>query len=204
VNKRPFLYGCAFGLVVYHVLIALFLGGLYVFRDALIARTSANLKPPPIAANERAAYDWTVWGPTDEAVSMTEFTGKPLFLHIWSPGCFTCQAELPGLNRLYGRIDKDAVAFVAVAMGDAEELPALHDKYGLEFPLYRSKDALPEVFVTSAAPATFIIAPDGDVVFKHVGGAQWDADVVVGLLASLAVGADDDSPSDEAGVQEAE
>jgi hypothetical protein len=43
----------------------------------------------------------------------------------------------------------------------------------------------PEVFRTRALPTTLIIAPDGRIVFHHVGAARWDDDSVLAFLRSL-------------------
>src|SRR5205807_787177 len=51
--------------------------------------------------------------------------------------------------------------------------------------LHERGDRLPPVFTTNGIPATFVIAPDGQVAAATIGSARWDDPSVVEFLKSL-------------------
>jgi peroxiredoxin len=53
-------------------------------------------------------------------------------------------------------------------------------------PVYTYADGLPDVLVADGVPATFIIDPQGRIVYKHVGAVEWDNDGSRRFLRSLA------------------
>ena len=46
---------------------------------------------------------------------------------------------------------------------------------------------LPAVFDSDYIPATYVVSPDGTVVYQHTGAAQWDHPRVVSFLRALAL-----------------
>ncbi len=52
--------------------------------------------------------------------------------------------------------------------------------------LHSAPDVRPLVFTSEGIPATFIIAPDGQVAGRFVGGADWNNDKVIDFLKGVA------------------
>ena len=48
-------------------------------------------------------------------------------------------------------------------------------------------DELPQVFDSDYIPATYVVSPDGMVVYQHTGAALWDHKRVVSFLRALAM-----------------
>jgi len=185
-SRKTFLKGCATGAVLVVLLTVVGgLGSIFLFKEAFIRYKEKDLKPPPIPYGEKADYGWSVIGQDGKTVEMPTFQGKPMFLQFWHPECAICVSELETVNRLYDRVQPLDVAFLCVTWSDKENLDKAVAARGVRFPVYRLNGARPPVFQSEYTPSTYIVAANGDVVFKYLGGAQWDAEVVFNYLLSL-------------------
>jgi thiol-disulfide isomerase/thioredoxin len=186
---RSFLLGLGAGVVL---TLALLLGALFTaafaFRTEFVQQKAERLKPPPLAPDAQADYAWSLTNAQGATVPAETFAGKTWFLHFWSPECTACEAEIPDLNRLHASLGGEAIAFAAVSLGgDAADLAGLSQRLGITYPIYAVSGELPEVFRVKAGPATFIAAPDGRLVFKHIGAARWSDPSAEFYLKSLTV-----------------
>jgi hypothetical protein len=53
---------------------------------------------------------------------------------------------------------------------------------------YRSQASPPGLFASAGIPTTFIVAPDGRIIVRHVGMARWDDLATVTFIRLLASG----------------
>jgi thiol-disulfide isomerase/thioredoxin len=111
--------------------------------------------------------------------------GKVVFLNIWATWCPPCVAELPGIQSLADRLGGDQVVFALVSSQDAQEIRDFASRHKITLPLYTAGTGVPRVFATEYIPATFIINPQGEVAYKHVGGKDWDTEETRTFLRSL-------------------
>ncbi len=59
------------------------------------------------------------------------------------------------------------------------------EKKGFTFPVYEPVGYLPDVFYASELPTTFVISPEGQIVTKHVGMANYDKKQFLNYLYKL-------------------
>ncbi len=191
-KKRPFLRGCLVGLVLGVLggpvlFVAALLAAYQLFPEPFTRLMGGQLRPPAITRDLRAAYDWSVKTLDGETFDLAETRGKAVFLHFWSPDCPQCRAELDSLNGLHDAVkDDERIAFVAVARSDFDKLPDYVARGVTRFPVYTFEGALPEPYAQKGVPVSFLISPEGEVVFKQEGGAKWDDEGPVNYLKSLA------------------
>jgi thiol-disulfide isomerase/thioredoxin len=141
-----------------------------------------ELKPVQL----RADYAWEVKGVDGAPLSLETLKGKPIFLHLWRPGCVSCVAEIPGINALHEAYAAWGMQFVAIALGDVDDLDGELQMHGVEFPVYTVEgDKLPPMFSTTSTPTTFIIDRDGFIVYSHSGGVDWNSDDGRAFVESL-------------------
>lgn len=128
-------------------------------------------------------YQWplkTLYGRDFDFTSVRE---KVVFINIWATWCGPCLLEMPSMQKLYEQI-KSEVVFLFVTDEDKETVRKWLEK-NKEFtmPIYMTKPrALPDRFKTDGIPATFIIAKDGRIVFRHIGAAKWDGEKTIDFL----------------------
>ena len=144
-----------------------------------------ELKPVQL----RADYAWEMKGVDGSVLSLESLKGQPIFLHLWRPGCVSCVAEIPGINALYEAYAPRGMAFVAIALGEKEDLTGELQMNAVEFPVYTVEgDKLPPIFSTTSTPTTYLIDKAGFIVYAHSGGVEWNSDDGKAFVASLCGG----------------
>jgi len=114
-------------------------------------------------------------------VSLASAGGRPLVLNFWASWCQPCTQEMPALEAEH-RVLGDRVAFVGIDTKDnREDGASFLRKVGVDYvsgfdPLAATFDA----YGIIGMPTTFLIRPDGQVLYRHTGGlTQAGLDAVV-------------------------
>jgi thiol-disulfide isomerase/thioredoxin len=114
-------------------------------------------------------------------MNLAETKGKVLFLNLWATWCGPCRMEMPSIQRLYDSM-KDEVTFVLVSNEAPDDVRSFMETEGYTMPAYTSDDTPPDVLSTRGIPTTFIVSPQGEIVLRHVGSADWDKQEVRDFL----------------------
>jgi thiol-disulfide isomerase/thioredoxin len=94
--------------------------------------------------------------------------GKPVLVHFWATWCPICRAEQDSITAIAH--DHPDVITVAMQSGTAAEVSRHMQQQGITFPVVNDQDgALSGAWGVHAVPASFIIAPDGQIRFVEVG-----------------------------------
>jgi thiol-disulfide isomerase/thioredoxin len=143
---------------------------------------SGGLNPPELPVERTVNLDWTVKTLDGVEVNLKEYAGnKTVFLNFWATWCPPCVAEMPSIDTLYGLFG-ETMAFVCVSNESAEMLKDFIKEKKYSFPVFYSETPSPSELNAAGIPATFIIAPDGKILLKHMGGADWAHESVIAFL----------------------
>ncbi|HTC84750.1 MAG TPA: TlpA disulfide reductase family protein [Rhizomicrobium sp.] len=106
--------------------------------------------------------------------ALQAFQGRYVLINLWATWCAPCVSELPSLARL----SRFAPGLKVVAVNtdttkvDAARFLKSHDAGAL--PVYLDSDRMMlRSFVVPGLPATILIGPDGKVVARAEGPADW-------------------------------
>jgi len=119
--------------------------------------------------------------------ALSQFRGRWLVVNFWATWCMPCREEMPSLDRLQAAMPDLAV--VAVATGPNPQ-PAV-DRFLAEaqigrLAVWRDPDqALAHGLGVMGLPVTMIVNPEGAVVARLIGGAEWDGPEARAVLAAL-------------------
>ncbi len=182
INKSSVL-GFVIGFIAFPILLW---GGAYVYikvaSDGFGAGAGGGLRPPELPGEHTASLDWTVKTLDGAEINLGEHArGKTLFLNFWATWCGPCVAEMPAIEKLHSEFGSD-VAFVCVSNEQAVTLKKFMDDRKFSFPVFVASADPPRELNEAAIPATFIISPEGKILLKHVGGADWAHESVVAFL----------------------
>ncbi len=121
-----------------------------------------------------------------EPLSLAAFEGKTVFINVWATWCAPCLAEMPNIHSLYQQVASDAIVFVMINVDEeVDVVRQFVEQKGYTFPVYRLTHPLPAVYDSAVLPTTYVIAPNGKLVTKHVGMAQYDTDAFKAYLRQL-------------------
>jgi len=132
--------------------------------------------------------DLALIAPDGRAVTLSEFKGKPVFVHFWGSWCPPCQGEFTDLQRLYDAMaDDGAIAFVLVQGREAvAKSRRWAEKHGYRMPLYDSGHrghgnkafrladgtTIKDRRLATAYPSSYVLDANGLVVFRHAGPVE--------------------------------
>jgi len=129
----------------------------------------------PAASREQADYNFPLVTLDGQQASLRDFRGKTVFMNFWATWCPPCVAEMPNIHSLYKKTDPEKVAFVMVSMDDSrEKARKFIQRKGFDFPVYLPAGPVPALYQSSTIPTTFVISPDGKIVSKREGMAEYD------------------------------
>ena len=163
------------------ILVLLFTTGLGTIIQSRLQQVilSLGIIQPSVewAADRQPEADLSVrLAPLDgETISLTDFEGKTIFINVWATWCAPCLAEMPNIHSLYQKVASDDIVFVMINVDDeADTARRFVEEKGYTFPVYRLTHRLPAIYDSTVLPTTYVIAPNGKLVRKHAGMAQYD------------------------------
>lgn len=110
-------------------------------------------------------------------VAIDSFRGKYLLLHFWASWCAPCREELPSLEAYLETLKSQpnfASLLVSEDEGGAKGIAGFVKKLNLKGPyLFDPDGSAAEAFGTNKLPETYFIAPDGHILKKWAGPANW-------------------------------
>lgn len=195
--NRSFFAGMFAGVIVVFVIGIAALGiAIFLPKQFLSDLAAKNLRPPALPMAQ-ADYAWPLNALDDASFDLTSVKGKALVITIWQPDCNMCLAELPLLQALQAKCDPESTRFLLVAPIPSakasdpgpfiEEMKQVAEETQVTIPMYTCSSPLPDAFAVASTPATMIVAPDGQIVAKHVGAAKWDDDSCVQFINALTI-----------------
>ncbi|WP_299986646.1 TlpA disulfide reductase family protein [uncultured Pontibacter sp.] len=152
-----------------------------------VAKTSTETTVDASAGAPMAGAGFKMVGLDGKTVAFESLKGKVIFLNIWATWCPPCIAEMPNIHSLYKKMDPNKVAFVMLSVdeGGMDKVKKFIDKKGYTFPVYMPASQFPQEFYSTAIPTTFIISPEGKIVAKQEGMAEYDTKEVREFLQGL-------------------
>jgi thiol-disulfide isomerase/thioredoxin len=141
-----------------------------------------------LAKPRSADFSWPLVDLDEKPVDLAQFKGRPILLNIWATWCGPCLEEMPSIARLAENplLQEKGVVFVCVSTDQsASRLQEFMKDSPWKMTILRST-SVPPAFLSDAIPATFLIAPSGQIVSAEIGAARWDDKPVIEFLAKLA------------------
>ncbi|MGD2019884.1 MAG: TlpA disulfide reductase family protein [Thiohalocapsa sp.] len=134
-----------------------------------------------------AAPDFELQGPDGETYSLAAMQGQPVIINFWATWCPPCRAEMPAMQRAWEQLEGDGVMLVAVNVGESKaEVAAFAEQLQVEFPLPMDTDmSVSQRWPMKGLPTTFVVDPDGRLVYRAQGERDWDDPALLDLVRGL-------------------
>lgn len=118
-------------------------------------------------------------------VFIRQFAGKVVVLNFWATWCAPCVKELPSLAKLKKQRPDIEVITVSMDMKIIpDELRKFLDKHQAEqLDVYYDQGVeLQKTFEVQSLPATYILSPNSQILYKMIGSTDWSSDVTLEFL----------------------
>jgi len=153
-------------------------------RRALLALAgAAAVAPLPLAAEAlrrpwpkgRATPAVALPGFEGPAWSLASAKGQVVLLNFWASWCEPCRSEMPSLELLAQRHEKDGLQVMAVNFRETDAaLRRFMQSLPISLPILRDSDgAVARAFEVRIFPSTVAIGRDGRARFSVIGELDW-------------------------------
>lgn len=122
------------------------------------------------------------------ALSLKKLSGKVVLVDFWATWCAPCEKELPILEKLYKRYQKDGFVIVGVSVDkDASKVTRFLRRMGLSFPVLHDQDgAIANRYQPEKMPSSYLVDRKGMITFVQKGFRESDeADLEARIKAAL-------------------
>jgi len=141
-----------------------------------------------VAPNEAvAAPEFSLPDLAGKKVQLKALRGSLVFLNFFATWCEPCREEMPGMERLF-RAHKDK-GFVVLAVNMQESAKAVRpfvQELKLSFPIALDEDGIVgRDYGVRALPVSFLIGRDGRILWRAIGGRDWESAQARRLFAEL-------------------
>jgi thiol-disulfide isomerase/thioredoxin len=149
---------------------------------------AASLHVPVITQVNEPVHAFTYRSLDTKVHQLSELKGKVVLIDFWGTWCAGCVEEMPTIERLYTRYQKDPqVAFVIVSQNDTldkvREFVA-RNHFNLPF-YYIGSENVPAPLSPQAWPSTYFISADGILRGEYFGGGDWSDESVFHYIEKL-------------------
>jgi peroxiredoxin len=127
-------------------------------------------------AQQKLAEDFTLKKADGGMFQLSEHRGKVVFINFWATWCPPCREEMPAMERLFQRSQKDSLVMLAVSVdADPTVVAQFLKEQRFTFTIgLDPKMKLADIYGVRALPASFIVDRQGHLAALALGPRTWD------------------------------
>jgi cytochrome c biogenesis protein CcmG/thiol:disulfide interchange protein DsbE len=137
-----------------------------IIKRGLFLLLVSCLSLAPVFAADEAAPAFTLKDATGEAVSLSDYAGKPVILHFWASWCPYCKSVQPGLEALAAEYATQDMLVLGINFREDKGVnpqQVLEDR-GLHFKTLVQGEEVSRAYGVRGTPTTFFINASGEIV----------------------------------------
>ena len=113
-----------------------------------------------------------------ERTALAGLRGRPVLLNVWATWCHPCRQEIPALEELHRTYAPRGLQVIGVSIDQGDQEQGIREflqEFGASYPIWLDPDGeIQAAYSTMGVPNTFLIGPDGRLLWKHVGPVTAD------------------------------
>lgn len=123
-----------------------------------------------------------------KTIDLASLKGKVIFINFWATWCPPCIAEMPSINSLHSKFkDNEKVVFLMVDVdGNYQKSDSFMKKHQYDLAVVSPASEIPPAFMQGAVPTTVILDPEGKMVYRQEGAADYSSAEMTEMIARLA------------------
>ncbi len=148
-----------------------------VFAEQSLTRLTHKISAPNFKLNDMDGNTHT----------LSDYKGKTIIVNFWATWCPPCREELPSMNRAWKKVQSQNIAMLAINVGEDEDsIFSFTGDYPIDFTILLDTTG-EEInqWPIKGLPSTFVVDPSGKIVYRAIGGREWDSDKLLNLVRAL-------------------
>ena len=124
----------------------------------------------------------------EKEISFSEFRGKVLLVNFWATWCVPCIKEMPSLDRLKSKFEKnfDVIAISLDRDGKKKVTDFFNENKIINLEkFFDINNSLAKEINLIGLPTSFFINKKGDLIGYYEGDMEWDNDTVIEFINYL-------------------
>ncbi|WP_198264467.1 peroxiredoxin family protein [sulfur-oxidizing endosymbiont of Gigantopelta aegis] len=160
------------------ILVGIFL----LLSNNVFSEQSLTVLDKPIMAPDFSLQDMD--GKTHK---LSDYRGQPVIINFWATWCPPCREEMPSMERAWNKIKDQGIAMLAINVGESEDaIFTFTGNYPVSFTLLLdTTGTITEQWPVKGLPTTFVVSPEGKLVYRAVGGREWDDEELLDHVRKL-------------------
>ncbi len=155
---------------------------IFIFAILSFNSVSAEGLMEPISGKTKAA-NFNLENTKGTSVSLSDYNGKFVLLNFWATWCAPCRKEMPAMDNLHKEFNGESLEVVGVHVGPSlAGIKKFLEVVPVSFTILVDKDMSLANWGVQGLPTTFLVNPEGKLVYKAVGEREWDSPEMVVFL----------------------
>jgi len=103
--------------------------------------------------------------------ALEDYRGQYLYVDFWASWCVPCRQSFPWMNEMLAKYDAKGLRIIAINL-DEHRVDAhrfLDDVQADIDIAFDANGATAEAFAVRGMPSSYLINPDGEIIFSHIG-----------------------------------
>lgn len=116
-----------------------------------------------------------------ETLALDQYKGKTIFINFWATWCRPCITEMPSIEKAQQKFKGENLVILMVSNEPRSQIKSFIDTHNYQFK-YAQLDMPLEQLNIQGLPTTFIINPQGQLVFSEMGARDWNNEENIMLI----------------------
>ncbi len=160
-----------------------------LFVSVSVALPSQQRQTLTAVEDRPLAKDFSLTDADGTVHRLSQYRGHVVLVNFWATWCPPCLREMPSMQRLWEQLKDRDFVLLAVDVGEDEETVfgfTLSLDVPIEFPLLLDRQGnIVAEWPVRGLPTTFLVDRNGRIVYRAVGGREWDAPELVEAIRVL-------------------
>jgi len=138
-------------------------------------------------ANPQMAPDFNLVDMDGVSHQLSDYKGKTVIINFWATWCPPCREEMPSMERAWNKIKNQNIEMFAINVGEDEDtIFTFLGDYPASFTILLDlSGTLIEQWPVQGLPTTFVVSPEGKLVYRAIGGREWDDEKLLDQIRAL-------------------
>jgi peroxiredoxin len=138
-------------------------------------------------ADKPPAPDFSLVDMDGEVYRLSDLRGRVVIVNFWATWCPPCREEMPSMQRAWEQLEAEGIVMLGINVGEDEDtIFEFTANYPVDFPLLLDRDSkIIGQWPVRGLPTTYVVDPDGRLVYQAIGSREWDDPALLSLVRAL-------------------